>query len=205
MLLFRKFSLPVVRSSAFRFSSMSRPYCFFPSASVGSIGSNCMRRRWSVLYSHSRGLSVWFIFWDATHDNMWRKIRFVQTVTEALTGSTKGSAVWFDLFGDRLGGIMASKQRSKPNKLGLSGSKAVNSPSSSTTSSSKQYVETSIDGQSSPASSSARSKPRYFYSESLPVNADSSKENVTVTIRFRPLRCIWLLAVRIGLAFVGNR
>ncbi|XP_041024440.1 kinesin-like protein KIN-7K, chloroplastic [Juglans microcarpa x Juglans regia] len=82
---------------------------------------------------------------------------------------------------------MASKQRSKSKKLGLSNSKAPNSPSSSTTSSSKQFLDTSIDGQSSPASSSARSKPRYFYSESLPLDAERSKENVTVTVRFRPL------------------
>ncbi|PKI54166.1 hypothetical protein CRG98_025399 [Punica granatum] len=83
---------------------------------------------------------------------------------------------------------MASKQRSsKSKRSGLGGSGAVNSPSSSTTSSSKQYVETSVDGQSSPASSSARSKPQFFYSESLSVDADRSKENVTVTVRFRPL------------------
>ncbi|XP_059428095.1 kinesin-like protein KIN-7K, chloroplastic [Corylus avellana] len=82
---------------------------------------------------------------------------------------------------------MASKQRSKLKKLTSSGSKAANTPSSSTTSSSKQYVDTSIDGQSSPASSSARSKPQYFYTESLPLDTERSKENVTVTVRFRPL------------------
>ncbi|XP_065637009.1 kinesin-like protein KIN-7K, chloroplastic [Quercus suber] len=81
---------------------------------------------------------------------------------------------------------MASKQKSKLKKLGLSSSKAA-TPSSSTTSSSKQYLDTSIDGQSSPASSSARSKPQYFYSEGLPVEGERSKENVTVTVRFRPL------------------
>ena len=86
---------------------------------------------------------------------------------------------------------MASKQKSKLKKLGLSSSKAA-TPSSSTTSSSKQYLDTSIDGQSSPASSSTRSKPQYFYSESLPVEGERSKENVTVTVRFRPLRCISL-------------
>ncbi|CAI0406570.1 unnamed protein product [Linum tenue] len=70
---------------------------------------------------------------------------------------------------------MASRSGSKSKKLGSAGSsKAANSPSSSTTSSSKHFPETSIDGQSSPASSSARSKPQ-------------SKENVTVTVRFRPL------------------
>ncbi|KAM5559091.1 kinesin-like protein KIN-7K, chloroplastic [Rosa sericea] len=82
---------------------------------------------------------------------------------------------------------MASKHGSRSKKLGSSNSRAANSPSSSTTSSSKQYLETSIEGQSSPASSSARSKPQYFYSESLPQDAERSKENVTVTVRFRPL------------------
>ncbi|XVF55976.1 hypothetical protein PTKIN_Ptkin06aG0079000 [Pterospermum kingtungense] len=82
---------------------------------------------------------------------------------------------------------MSSRKVSKSKKLGSSNSKAVNSPSSSTTSSSKHYVETSIDGQSSPASSSARSKPQYFYSENLHVDSNRSKENVTVTVRFRPL------------------
>ncbi|MFQ6650887.1 hypothetical protein Gotur_023397 [Gossypium turneri] len=82
---------------------------------------------------------------------------------------------------------MSSRRGSKSKKLGSSNSKAVNSPSSSTTSSSKHFPETSIDCQSSPASSSARSKPQCFYSENLHVNADRSKENVTVTVRFRPL------------------
>lgn len=83
---------------------------------------------------------------------------------------------------------MASKQGSKSKRLGLIKSKAANSPSTSTTSSSKQFLETSIDGLSSPASSSARSKPRYFYSESVPLDAERAKENVTVTVRFRPLK-----------------
>ncbi|KAE8726951.1 gamma-tubulin complex component 3-like [Hibiscus syriacus] len=82
---------------------------------------------------------------------------------------------------------MSSRRGSKPKKLGSSNSKAINSPSSSTTSSSKQFLETSIDCQSSPASSSPRSKPQYIYSENLHVDADRSKENVTVTVRFRPL------------------
>ncbi|OMO73015.1 hypothetical protein CCACVL1_17494 [Corchorus capsularis] len=82
---------------------------------------------------------------------------------------------------------MSSKRGSKSKKLGSSNSKAVNSPSSSTTSSSKHFLETSVDGQSSPASSSARSKPQYFYSENLHMDTDRSKENVTVTVRFRPL------------------
>ncbi|KAJ9181209.1 hypothetical protein P3X46_009362 [Hevea brasiliensis] len=82
---------------------------------------------------------------------------------------------------------MASKQGSKSKRLGSVSSKAANSRSSSTTSSSKQFLETSIDGQSSPGSSSARSKPRYFYSENVPLDGERSKENVTVTVRFRPL------------------
>ncbi|VVA38544.1 PREDICTED: kinesin [Prunus dulcis] len=79
---------------------------------------------------------------------------------------------------------MASKHGPRSKKFG---SRAANSPASSTTSSSKQYLETSIEGQSSPASSSARSKPQYLYSESVPQDVDRSKENVTVTVRFRPL------------------
>ncbi|KAI4348804.1 hypothetical protein L6164_009481 [Bauhinia variegata] len=82
---------------------------------------------------------------------------------------------------------MSSKKGVKSKRFGLSSLKATNSPSSSTTSSSKQFLETSIDGQSSPASSSARSKPQYFYSESVPLDAERVKENVTVTVRFRPL------------------
>ncbi|KAJ4835033.1 Kinesin-like protein KIN-7L, chloroplastic [Turnera subulata] len=85
---------------------------------------------------------------------------------------------------------MASKWGSKQKKkaVGSGSSRAANSPASSTTSSCKQFLETSLDGQSSPASSSARSKPQYFYSESLvPSDAERSKENVTVTVRFRPL------------------
>lgn len=91
--------------------------------------------------------------------------------------------------------VMASRQGSRSKRLGSSSSKAANSHSSSTTSSSKQFLETSIDGQSSPASSSARSKPQYFYSESLPVDVERSKENVTVTVRFRPLRFILLFQI----------
>ncbi|KAG8371825.1 hypothetical protein BUALT_Bualt12G0003400 [Buddleja alternifolia] len=62
-----------------------------------------------------------------------------------------------------------------------------NSLTSSTTSSSRQFLEPSIDGLSSPASSSARSKPQCFYSESVSLDVERSKENVTVTVRFRPL------------------
>lgn len=83
---------------------------------------------------------------------------------------------------------MASRQGPRSKKLGSVSTRAAKSPSSSTTSSSRQYVETSIDGQSSPASSSARSKPQYFHSENVQLDAERSKENVTVTVRFRPLR-----------------
>ncbi|KAK7396319.1 hypothetical protein VNO78_17237 [Psophocarpus tetragonolobus] len=85
---------------------------------------------------------------------------------------------------------MASKQGVKSRRFGLSGSKGANSPSSSTTSSSKQFQETSVDGQSSPASSSARSKLQHFNPETAaapPLNGQRVKENVTVTVRFRPL------------------
>ncbi|KAL9399747.1 hypothetical protein Peur_008708 [Populus x canadensis] len=85
---------------------------------------------------------------------------------------------------------MATKQGSKSRISGLiSNSKkpAANSQSSSTASSTKQFLENSMDGQSSPASSSARSKPQYFYSESVNLDTERSKENVTVTVRFRPL------------------
>ncbi|KAE8708189.1 Ubiquitin-conjugating enzyme E2 22 [Hibiscus syriacus] len=82
---------------------------------------------------------------------------------------------------------MSSRRGSKPKKLGSSNSKAINSPSSSTTSSSKQFLETFINYKSSPASSSARSKPQYIYYENLLVDDDRSKENVTVIVRFRPL------------------
>ena len=80
---------------------------------------------------------------------------------------------------------MASKQGGLKSRK--SSSKYVNSFSSSTTSSSKHIPEASVDNTSSPASS-ARSKPQYVYSESLPVKPERSKENVTVTVRFRPLR-----------------
>ncbi|KAL3841183.1 hypothetical protein ACJIZ3_025774 [Penstemon smallii] len=62
------------------------------------------------------------------------------------------------------------------------------SQTSSTTSSSRQFIDPSVDGLSSPVSSSARSKPQYFYSESVSLDVErSDKENVSVTVRFRPL------------------
>lgn len=70
--------------------------------------------------------------------------------------------------------------------MSMTAAKAVNSPSSSTTSSSRLVPEVaSVDGQSSPASSSAKSKPHYLESPAL--GTEVSKENVTVTVRFRPL------------------
>ncbi|KAF8109511.1 hypothetical protein N665_0095s0079 [Sinapis alba] len=85
--------------------------------------------------------------------------------------------------------MMASKQgSSKSRKTGFSNFKGADSTASSTTSSSKLYQETSIDdGHSSPASSSAQSKQHFFSPESVPQSAQRSKENVTVTVRFRPL------------------
>lgn len=80
---------------------------------------------------------------------------------------------------------MASRQGMKPRKPSHRATASNNSPTSSTTSSSRQFLEPSIDGLSSPASS-ARSKLQYFYSESV-LDVERSKENVTVTVRFRPL------------------
>ncbi|KAG5252923.1 kinesin protein [Salix suchowensis] len=85
---------------------------------------------------------------------------------------------------------MATTQGSKSRRSNITNNSmkaAANSPSTSTTSSSKQFLETSIDCQSSPASSSAISKPQYFYPESVNLDNERSKENVTVTVRFRPL------------------
>ncbi|XP_073148904.1 kinesin-like protein KIN-7K, chloroplastic [Henckelia pumila] len=84
---------------------------------------------------------------------------------------------------------MASIHGLKPKKHSLRTTASVsnNSPTSSTTSSSRQYLEPSADSLSSPASSSARSKPQLLYSESASLDAERSKENVTVTLRFRPL------------------
>ncbi|XP_059301748.1 kinesin-like protein KIN-7K, chloroplastic isoform X2 [Lycium ferocissimum] len=81
---------------------------------------------------------------------------------------------------------MATRQASKSQKLS---SRVANSPTSSTASSSKQFPEHSIDGVSSPASSSVRSKPQQlYYSESVSAaETERPKENVTVTVRFRPL------------------
>ncbi|KAL7138636.1 hypothetical protein ABFS83_10G177300 [Erythranthe nasuta] len=82
---------------------------------------------------------------------------------------------------------MASRQGLQPKKPSSRAAASNNSPASSTTSSSRQFLGPSIDGQSSPASSSARSKPQYFHSESVSLDVERSTENVTVTARFRPL------------------
>ncbi|CAD5167769.1 unnamed protein product [Musa acuminata subsp. malaccensis] len=82
---------------------------------------------------------------------------------------------------------MASRPDPRGRRSAQVPSKPTNSPSSSTTSSSRQLPEASVDGQSSPASSSVRDKPQYFCTGSEAFDAEGSKENVTVTVRFRPL------------------
>ncbi|KAL6523184.1 hypothetical protein OROGR_016787 [Orobanche gracilis] len=81
---------------------------------------------------------------------------------------------------------MASRQGLKPKKQSPRTAVSNNSPTSSTTSSSRQFLEPSIDGLGSPASSSSRSKPQ-FDPENVSLDVQRSKENVTVTVRFRPL------------------
>ncbi|CAN6847004.1 unnamed protein product, partial [Brassica oleracea] len=85
------------------------------------------------------------------------------------------------------GFVMAPRQVPKSRKAGSSSKlKAANSsPASSTASSPILYQETSVDSHSSPTSSSVRSKPQY--TGRVPQTASQSKENVTVTVRFRPL------------------
>ncbi|CAN7120958.1 unnamed protein product [Brassica rapa subsp. narinosa] len=82
---------------------------------------------------------------------------------------------------------MAPRQVPKSRKAGSSSKlKAANSsPASSTASSPILYQETSVDSHSSPTSSSVRSKAQY--TGRVPQTASQSKENVTVTVRFRPL------------------
>ncbi|KAL6555476.1 Kinesin-like protein KIN-7D, chloroplastic [Orobanche gracilis] len=81
---------------------------------------------------------------------------------------------------------MASRQGVKHKKHSPPTAVSNNSPTSSTTSSSRQFLEPSIDGLGSPASSSSRSKPQ-FDPENVSLDVERSKENVTVTVRFRPL------------------
>ncbi|KAI7753650.1 hypothetical protein M8C21_010168, partial [Ambrosia artemisiifolia] len=82
--------------------------------------------------------------------------------------------------------LMASKQIGLNLKSRKSASKYANASISSTNSSSKHVAEVSVDNMSSPASS-VKSRKQNFYAESVPVSAERSKENVTVTVRFRPL------------------
>ncbi|XP_022882610.1 kinesin-like protein KIN-7K, chloroplastic isoform X1 [Olea europaea var. sylvestris] len=82
---------------------------------------------------------------------------------------------------------MATRHGSKSKKPSPRAAASNNSLSSPTTSSSQQFLEPSVDGLSSPASSSTKSKVLYSYSESLSLDSERSKENVTVTVRFRPL------------------
>ncbi|CAA3002512.1 kinesin KIN-7K, chloroplastic isoform X1 [Olea europaea subsp. europaea] len=82
---------------------------------------------------------------------------------------------------------MATRHGSKSKKPSPRAAASNNSLSSPTTSSSQQFLEPSVGGLSSPASSSTKSKVLYSYSESLSLDSDRSKENVTVTVRFRPL------------------
>ncbi|KAL0874803.1 hypothetical protein Bca101_024508 [Brassica carinata] len=83
---------------------------------------------------------------------------------------------------------MAPRQVPKSRKSGSSSKlkAAANSPASSTASSPILYQETSADSHSSPTSSSVRSKLQYT-GRRVPQTASQSKENVTVTVRFRPL------------------
>ncbi|KAL6502782.1 Kinesin-like protein KIN-7D, chloroplastic [Orobanche hederae] len=81
---------------------------------------------------------------------------------------------------------MASRQGVKSKKHSPQTAVSNNSPTSSTTSSSRQFLEPSIDGLGSPASSTSRSKPQ-FDPESVSLDVERPKENVTVTVRFRPL------------------
>ncbi|CAI9782730.1 unnamed protein product [Fraxinus pennsylvanica] len=83
--------------------------------------------------------------------------------------------------------LMATRHGSKSKKPSPRAAASNNSLSSLTTSSSRQFLEPSVDGLSSPASSSTKSKVQYSYSESLSLDSERSKENVTVTVRFRPL------------------
>ncbi|XP_074591453.1 kinesin-like protein KIN-7D, chloroplastic [Curcuma longa] len=82
---------------------------------------------------------------------------------------------------------MAVRYDSRQRRLAPSSYKPATSPTSSTTSSSRQVPEASADGQSSPASSTVRGKPQYLFPDSEALDAEGSKENVTVTVRFRPL------------------
>nr|CAD1827215.1 unnamed protein product [Ananas comosus var. bracteatus] len=83
---------------------------------------------------------------------------------------------------------MASRSGSRTKKASPGAAKPANSPASSTTSSSRPVPEASLDEHSSPLSSAAaRSRTHEFYSENAALDVEGFKENVTVTVRFRPL------------------
>ncbi|CAN8298455.1 unnamed protein product [Cochlearia groenlandica] len=82
---------------------------------------------------------------------------------------------------------MASRKAPKSSKAVSSKLKAADSPASSTTSSSKLCPETSVDSHSSPTSPSVQSKSLLHHTGRVSHTALQSKENVTVTVRFRPL------------------
>ncbi|CAA6675295.1 unnamed protein product [Spirodela intermedia] len=89
---------------------------------------------------------------------------------------------------------MESRQtpRQTPRQKKSSGSglakTAASSPSSTTTSSSRQAPDAvATDCQSSPASSSAWSRPQRFVPDNAAMDAERPMENITVTVRFRPL------------------
>ncbi|XP_020090735.1 kinesin-like protein KIN-7D, chloroplastic isoform X1 [Ananas comosus] len=83
---------------------------------------------------------------------------------------------------------MASRSGSRTKKASPGAAKPANSPASSTTSSSRPVPEASLDEQSSPLSSAAaRSRTHEFYAENAALDVEGFKENVTVTVRFRPL------------------
>ncbi|KAG0486923.1 hypothetical protein HPP92_009018 [Vanilla planifolia] len=91
-----------------------------------------------------------------------------------------------------IGAWMASRSGQRQKKSSSTSlvvpTKGLSSPSSSTTSSSRLVTDVvSVDGQTSPASSSAKSKAQSFYLESPAPDLEVSKENVIVTVRFRPL------------------
>ncbi|KAG9459852.1 hypothetical protein H6P81_004360 [Aristolochia fimbriata] len=84
---------------------------------------------------------------------------------------------------------MAMRITPKSKKSSSPGSRPLNSPSSSNTSSSRsrQFPEVSIDIPNSPASSSSKSRPHYSPFDIVSLDSDRFKENVSVTVRFRPL------------------
>lgn len=114
---------------------------------------------------------------------------------------------------------MASRATPKSKALAAAASAAAgNSPSSSSNTSSsrsRHIPEVVYENHSSPVSSSARSQSQLSYAENVPSGLDRLKENVTVTVRFRPLRfcflrrhlssssaCVLLMEFRVVLKFI---